>query len=223
MKQLRAVRTRPNSIPTTGRSPETLARQYGFKDVADFSASLPKNAVVLDIAAGASLLGHRVAALRPDITWTNIDPIYSDVAVLGELARHAPPNLHFMVGDVVAFSPPLKKLKDSADVVLSYWLIPHLSIHNLAPAEAAAKTMWELLKPGGVAYVGPLRRHMLRYDRAHRFTKDDDKLSTAKMLARATRLHPLPRVIQGVGNRYNLHVGNHILAFVHGLRQKSSA
>lgn len=222
MKRLRAVRTRPNSIPTTGRSPETLAHQYEFKSIAAFSGSLPKKAVVLDIAAGSSLLGHKVAALRPDITWINIDPIYSDKTLLAELGKNAPANLRFSVGDVVAFSPELKKWRGKADVVLSYWLIPHLSLRTLEPAEAAAKTMWALLKPGGKAMVGPVRQHMLKYDHAFTFAKNDDQQEVARTLARITQLHPFPRAIQAVGNRYNLHVGNHLLAFVHGIRQKLS-
>jgi 2-polyprenyl-3-methyl-5-hydroxy-6-metoxy-1,4-benzoquinol methylase len=198
-------------------------KQYGFKTVSDFAASLPNGALVLDVAAGVSLLGHAVASLRPDVRWVNIDLIYKEVGLLARLAKDAPANVEFMVGDVVAFSPPLKKLKGQADVVLSYWLIPHLSLKELAPAEAAAKTMWELLKPGGQAFVGPLRQHIFRYDRALRFTKNDDKLKNAQALARASQLHPVPRAIQAVGNRYNLHVGNHLLAFVHGIRQKRSA
>jgi hypothetical protein len=46
-----------NNVPTTGRTPEFLAKRYGYISLDQFAAALPKKALVLDVGAGLSLLG----------------------------------------------------------------------------------------------------------------------------------------------------------------------
>ncbi len=83
----------PKNVPTTGRTPEFLAKRYGFSSIDELIDDIPKNATVIDVGAGMSLLGHAVAARRPDVTWFNVDPYYKKERAL--LARSdAPKNVH---------------------------------------------------------------------------------------------------------------------------------
>lgn len=137
----------------TERPAELLARLHGHETVADLAASLPVDARVLDVGAGASPFGREVAALRPDVTWVNVDFAYDDPAVLADLEEGAPDNLVHAVGDATMLAEQYPA--DSFDAVYSYWLLPHLSIDAPEPAIEAAKGMFTVTKPGGVVSVGP--------------------------------------------------------------------
>lgn len=205
------------SIPTTGRTPAFLARRYGYPNVAELIRLIPYGAKVVDIGAGTSLLGHAVTLARPDITWWNVDLCYKDADVVSRLTVQAPPNLRFSPGDIVAFSPDLKKLTGKVDCVFSYWLLPHLSVNSLAPAEQAAGHMWELLADGGRIIAGPAYPHgfasMRRRSRAVRFTKALSRRHVARELAQATRAAWLPRMVLWAGNNFGIHLGKHMIRF----------
>jgi hypothetical protein len=81
--------------------------------------------------------------------------------------------------------------------------------------------MWELLNPEGFLMIGPIRSGWLHYKHSLQFSKRTPKTQVAKVVARATKLHWLPRKVQALGNRYNVHVGNHILAIMHRLQSRS--
>jgi hypothetical protein len=220
MSGARAIATQRNQIPSTGRTPHFLAKQYGYDSAKRFADALPEGAVVIDVGSGVSKLGHFVAKHRPDITWVNADLAYANPDLLTEASEGAPDNLEFVAGDVIAFSPELHAFRGKADRVYSYWMLPHLSINSPTLAEKAAGTMWELLKPSGQLAIGPIRSGWLYYKHSLQFGKRTPKTQAAKVIARATKLHWLPRKIQGLGNRYNVHVGNHVLAVLHWLQQK---
>jgi hypothetical protein len=220
MAGARAIATQRNTIPSTGRTPHFLAKQYGFDSAVRFADALPEKAIVIDVGAGISRLGHFVTKHRPDITWVNADLAYANPEMLAEASKDAPDNLEFVAGDVIAFSPELHSFRGKADRVYSYWMMPHLSLNNMTLAEKAAGTMWELLKPGGQLAIGPIRSGWYYYRHSLQFSKRTPRSQTAKVIARATKLHWLPRKIQALGNRYNVHIGSRILAVVHRWQQK---
>jgi hypothetical protein len=168
-----------------------------------------------------SQLGHYVAKARPDVKWVNADLAYANPELREHASEGAPDNLEFICGDVIAFSPELHAYKGKAHRVYSYWMMPHLSLNNVTLAEKAAGTMWELLRPDGLLAIGPIRSGWLHYKHSLHFGKRTPKSQAAKVIARATKLHWVPRKIQALGNRYNVHVGNHILAVMHRLQRKA--
>lgn len=200
------------NIPSTGRKTLFQARQLGYDSVAAFAASLPKAAVVIDVGAGWSRLGHEVASMRPDVRWTNVDPCYASSKV-AEAGEDLPPNLTLLASDIVQGSAEFKALKSSADLVYSYWLLPHLSLESEAPARAAVEHMYELLKPTGKLVVGPVRKVGMgllspyRYKGVQRYTRDQAKGQIADDIVKRTKLWWLPRMVQLLSNRHNIHVG----------------
>lgn len=223
MDSFRAAKTQKDSIPSTGRTPRFLAKQYGFNSAKLFADAIPGHAIVIDVGAGLSRLGHYVAKARPDVTWVNADLAYANPELLEHASKEAPDNLKFICGDVIAFSPELNAYHGKADRVYSYWMMPHLSLHNITLAEKAAGTMWELLKPEGQLAIGPIRHGWLYYKHSLQFAKRTPKTQAAKVIARETSLHWLPRKVQAIGNRYNIHIGNHILALVHWVQARAGA
>ncbi len=140
-------------LPTTGRSAETLARRHGYKNLDSLLRSLPLDAKVLDVGAGASPLGKEVTRFRPDIHWTNLDFGYHDKRIWEEAIRGAPSNLELLAGDVTQLNELIKP--SSMDVVFSYFLFPHLSTYDRQTALAAAEQIYHATKPGGLMVVGP--------------------------------------------------------------------
>lgn len=191
--------------PTTARSADKLARRHGFENLAELAESLPAKANVLDIGAGASPFGREVAALRPDISWTNVDYSYRDPAILAEASHEAPDNLRFVAGDATQLETLCEP--ESADAVFSYWLMPHLSLEEDAPALAAAKQMHMVAKPGAFLSVGPRFRQLhdksLHSPATYRAVKDEtlthaDEFAAA--VVEATRLTGLTRRAQTLHN-----------------------
>lgn len=202
----------PDHIPSTGRKTKFQAQQLGHPSVDVFATSLPKAAIVIDVGAGWSQLGHEVAHKRPDIRWINVDPCYADKK-LSASSEGLPPNLEFLADDITQSSSKLDSLKASADLVYSYWLLPHLSLESNSPAQAAAAHMYDLLKPTGKLVVGPVRRFGFgllspyRYKGIQAYTKGQTREWVAAEIVKRTKLWWLPRIIQLFSNRYHIHIG----------------
>lgn len=138
---------------TTDRPAEMLARRHGFKNLASLAGALPENAHVLDVGAGASPLGRDVSLLRPDISWTNFDYSYQNPQILEEVSDKAPDNVQHVPGDATKLDEYFQP--ESFDAVFSYWLLPHLSLNDPAPARSAAQGLFSVTKAGGLLSVGP--------------------------------------------------------------------
>ncbi|HUD07382.1 MAG TPA: class I SAM-dependent methyltransferase [Candidatus Saccharimonadales bacterium] len=142
---------------TTDRTAKKLARKHGFKSLTELADSLPKNARVLDLGAGASPFGREVAGLRPDITWVNLDHSYKNHAILNDVGKNSPKNLEYVFADATELDKLYKP--QTFDVVFSYWLLPHLSIDDYKPAIETAKAIFTVTKTAGLMSVGPKINH----------------------------------------------------------------
>lgn len=187
---------------TTARSAEVLALAHGFKSVMHLADSLPDAARVLDVGAGASPFGRRIASLRPDVTWINIDYNYRDERILHEASSDAPDNLHFVAGDATKLTE--NYATESFDAVFSYWLLPHLSLDEIKPAVVAARAMFDVTKPGGLISVGPIKRRFQSSvtRSAQSVIKDEarDNSAYATSVATATKLTGTERYLQRISN-----------------------
>lgn len=204
----------PRQIPTTGRKVGFQVKQLGFTSAKGFASSLPKDAVIADVGAGLSRLGHEVAALRPDITWVNIDPGYKDKGILATASQNLPSNVILLDANIVeGFKKLPKPLEHKADLVYSYWLLPHLSLENDQTARKACGHMFELLKPNGRLVVGPVRHWGLgllspfRYKGNAIHSAQDNKDTVISETINQTRLWWLARMVQLFSNKYGIHVG----------------
>jgi len=148
-------------VSTTDRTAAVLARRHGYKTVENLAKSLPPQANVLDVGAGASTLGREIANLRPDIHWTNLDFSYHDKQILIDVSRGAPTNLEFIAGDAAKLDDFIKP--GSMDAVFSYWLFPHLSSYNQEMALAAAVQLYKATKNGGLLAIGPCKPLLLHH------------------------------------------------------------
>jgi len=189
---------------TTDRPGEMLARKHGFESMAQLAESLPQNARVLDVGAGASPFGKEVAALRPDITWVNFDYSYQDPAILEDITKDAPGNAEYVAGDATKLAETYKP--ESFDAVFSYWLLPHLSLDDPAPAREAAKAVFTVTKTGGLMSVGPKASQKklpsLKAGKAIQVVKDEnlDAESYADRVVAETRLSKTVRYTQKLAN-----------------------
>jgi hypothetical protein len=202
----------PKSIPTTGRTPDFLAKRYGFDSLDELIEDIPRRAVVLDVGAGLSLLGHAVANQRPDVTWFNIDPYYQNEHTK-KASIDAPSNVRYVARDITQSVPELAELQ--AARIFSYWVLPHISLTGDAPAERAVGAMWDKLTPDGVMYVGPDRPYRLgslgRTTRHVRIAKTTPKTEAVKLAVDITRLPLWMRAFQHAVNRYLRPVANIVL------------
>src|SRR6478609_8151302 len=85
------------------QQPETaqhLAALYGYANVMNMAASLPKSAMILDIGPGMSPLGNEIALYRGDISWTNVDPVYDDIVVQVQAETDKPFNVDLEAWDL---------------------------------------------------------------------------------------------------------------------------
>ena len=189
---------------TTDRPAEMLAQRHGFENVAQLAESLPPGAQVLDVGAGASPFGKEVATLRPDVTWVNFDYSYNNPKILADVAQGAPDNVKYVAGDATKLAEAYQP--ETFDAIFSYWLLPHLSIDDPAPAKAAAKAMFSLAKVGGTISVGPetskKRLPSLKSGQAHRVEKDQttDADSFAETVLDVTRLQGVGQYTQRLAN-----------------------
>ncbi len=161
--------------PTTERSADRIAKAHGYGGFSQFAHSLPQGAKVLDVGSGASPFGRKVAALRPDISWTNFDYSYHDPAILEDISQDAPSNLQYIAGDATHLDQVFEP--ESFDAVFSYWMVPHLSLDDPQPARTAVRSMFDLTKKDGVISVGPKLsfkdKTALAPGKSYRIVKDD--------------------------------------------------
>lgn len=189
---------------TTDRSAELLARKHGYDSIAQLAEELPEGARVLDVGAGASPFGKEVAKLRPDISWVNFDFSYQDPDILKEAEQGAPDNVECIFGDATRLDEVFGA--ESFNIVFSYWLMPHLSLDNVEPAERVAEAMVMVTKPGGQISVGPIvgKNHFLSIKSGNslRIYKDEDKSteSYVREIVDATKLSGLSRTLQKNAN-----------------------
>lgn len=141
------------SAPKTRRSARHLSRVYGYKNPRDLAESLPEGAVVADFGSAYSKFGKAITALREDISWFNIDPMYADHG--RRLQRKAPPNLQHVAGSV--FKPPLPP--GSCDRVFSSALLPHIVMSSPVMAGQAVEAMAGLLADDGELGVANFVNH----------------------------------------------------------------
>ncbi|MFO0970928.1 MAG: class I SAM-dependent methyltransferase [Candidatus Saccharimonadales bacterium] len=191
-------------IPTTPRSADLIAEMHGYNDAKDFAASLPEGANVLDVGSGDSTFGKTIAELRPDISWTNFDYSYEDKEALARISEGAPENIEYVAGDATKLSELYEP--ETFDAVFSYWMMPHLSIDDMKPALDAAKSIFEVVKKGGLISIGPVAgdSHLsyFRSGKAFSVVKDEtlDADGFAEMIAGKTKLPRVARFIQKTAN-----------------------
>lgn len=213
----------PKHIPTTGRKVKFQLKQLEFPSLETFAASLPKGAVVADVGAGLSRLGHEVGALRSDITWINIDPAYAFPSIHQAASKNLPSNVSLCAGDIVKGFTLSEELRNGADLVYSYWLLPHLSLEDDSVASAACEHMLDLLKPTGKLAIGPVRHWGLallppfRYSGTVWHDKTEEREAVITDCLAKTKLWWLARLVQLFTNRYQLHLGAY---FVGGRTKK---
>jgi hypothetical protein len=208
-----------SSIPTTGRKPDYLAKQFGYLSVDDMAKKLKRSCTVFDIGSGTSTLGNEVTVKRGDIKWINIDPCYAD-AEYANFFDNTDGNVELLGLDICSKND-LSKLKGrKADYILSYWLLPHLSTHSNKPALLMADSMHALLENDGVMIIGPIRKLGLgllspwRYKSSIRFNQSDEVGDVKKGILHATKLWWLPRIVQGLSNKYNIHIAKKFVGAV---------
>ncbi len=195
-------------IPTTGRKTKFQIRQWGYKDVQSLAKSFPKNAVIIDVGAGLSQFGQAITDVRDDIRWINVDPYYAE----SDLNARAKPHMTYLAENILSPGSQLKKLTGTADVVYSYWMLPHLSLLNDEQAGVALQNMTELLKEDGHLIIGPVRQLGLgilspfRYKGTIRISKTEINDGTTDKVISKTKLWWLPRKIQLFSNRHNIHI-----------------
>lgn len=135
------------------RSGAKLVSCYGFRDVASFAADLPSGASVLDVGAGRSTFGHEVAALRDDISWLNVDQHGRSITGSPDERSAVPSNLEFLAANVLDLPEALAGRR--FDQVLSYWMLPYITLAGRDLGLLAAKNMLSAAKPEGKISIGP--------------------------------------------------------------------
>jgi hypothetical protein len=199
-----AMPTKYEHVVTTERSAELLSRIYGFSQIAELIASIPKNASILDIGAGASPLGSEVASRRPDVTWTNLDYSYYDTTILNDIRSTAPKNLKYVAGDATKLREAVGTQKFG--MVFSYWMLPHLSLYEAGPAMLAAKALFAATESGGSLFIGPILRHYrlprIKPIPGKEFKKGDFKTAAefAETVVALTTARGIPRFIPIIAN-----------------------
>lgn len=154
--------------PITASSAGYLAELYGQgRSIDEFAEALPDNARIADIGAGLSDFGHQVAALRPDVLWTNVDVNYDECRrhpqfeQIAEAQKEAPKNLKFVAASVLELPAELR----GQDGVYSYNLVTHLQRIDRNLGRRALTGMVELLNDEGQLMVGPTNAKMATSER----------------------------------------------------------
>lgn len=145
--------------PMTRRAGRLLAVMYDYVGLSHMSRDLPQDAEILDVGAGLSDLGYKMASARPDITWINLDLRYGATPVdqsseeaIETLREQAPPNLSYVGGDIL--NPP-QDYRGRFAHVFSYRVLRHIADNGLDFGILAARNMLEMAEPGGKLSVGP--------------------------------------------------------------------
>lgn len=136
-----------------------LAERYGYSSLQDFVADIPEGADVADVGAGQSILGLQVCRMRRDVSWLSIDQNYDKIPPYlrrqawrrGVLRR--PRNFDSVTGNALNLTEAVGDRR--FDLVLSYWMLPHIIIDGHDLGLAAADSMLRIAKPTGVVAVGP--------------------------------------------------------------------
>jgi len=147
--------------PITDREAELLAQYYGYQSIPAFCQSVPEGAEVIDVGAGLSDFGHRIASERPDIQWTNFDIRYkrgyiepSHATDLEVLQDKAPSNVHYVGGNILELHPELKHQTFAR--VFSYYMLQHVARNGRGLAFDAVLNLIGLAAPQGTISIGPL-------------------------------------------------------------------
>ncbi len=139
-----------DEIPVSFRTPDELAVIHGADSLTDFARTIPTGGSVIDAGAGDSLFGHSVAKMRPDVSWSNLDYSYHNSGALAVLQQCAPPNLQLIAGDATKMHDSF--VPESADLITSYWMLPHFSEDN---RRLALQGMYRTLRIGGRLSIAP--------------------------------------------------------------------
>ncbi|HYH35998.1 MAG TPA: class I SAM-dependent methyltransferase [Candidatus Saccharimonadales bacterium] len=169
----------------TQRGPQTLARFYGFESVEAVADSLPQDAAVLDAGAGASRFGHTIAAMRPDVRWTNLDVGYLDESVLAVLQKTAPENVTFVRGSITEAAELLPH--SNQDRVFSFFALNYLGRFQIA----GVRQLVRAAKPTGQVALGKLWivRDQVATPSTIKFSPDPSNKSVVSHITQA--LNPL--------------------------------
>ncbi|HKR82403.1 MAG TPA: class I SAM-dependent methyltransferase [Candidatus Saccharimonadales bacterium] len=135
--------------PQTGRRAWLLSTAYGygfFRGASALAESLPADATVADLGAGASSLGSFIAKKRPDAQVVHADLEFGHRAFNRHVKHKNLPNLHFVQADVLhmPFRP------HSFDRVFSSALLPHIIMTSRETGLLAVHAMASLLKEDGM-------------------------------------------------------------------------
>ncbi len=131
---------------------DLIAKCHGFDDATHLARALSDGAWVLDASPHPTQLGERVAALNPNIRWQNL--YIDDQAKTPESGKYSHSNAETFVGKIDKLD---KYDVNSFDAVFSYMLLQELSTNNLESALHAAKTIFNITKPGGLISIGPIK------------------------------------------------------------------
>jgi len=183
-------------IPVFDRSASVLARAFGYQSCAVLAGSLPADARVLDVGAGASTLGLEVCRLNPDVEWINADPCYGKKSVQEQLAarKDLPANLRFVPTDVVdlieEFGP------HSFDKVFTFFMLQHLELSAPDVALQGTKNLLRMPKPKGSLSLGPVKG--LRLGRVLRDYRGVDSITLAPSASTREVERAAPQVLERV-------------------------
>ena len=134
--------------PTTGSNPDELARWYGYKSLRHLARAIPLGGRVLDLGAGISLFGEELSRYR----WLKVvalDRRFRQPALVKALVEGRPKRSLHVAADATAL--PFKP--ESFDAVFSSLMF--LDLFERSRAAAAAGQVFDVLKRGGFAKIGP--------------------------------------------------------------------
>jgi len=137
-----------HQAPTTGNTPDDLARWYGYKSMRHLARDIPLRGRVLDLGAGISLFGEELSHYR----WLRVvavDRRYRHPALARALVERRPKRSRHVAADAtqLPFQP------ETFDAVFSSMMFLDLFDHSRA--RAAAGAVLSDLGPGGFARSGP--------------------------------------------------------------------
>lgn len=196
--------------PPTCREAEELALAHEGVSFEQLAAGLPEHAFVADIGAGGSRFGVNIAALRPDISWINVDPRYESSAPFAdEVARQLAevpllPNVRY----IAAKAESLRGFrKASLDRIYCSAVMPHLILDSPRIAERAVHRMARLLKPEGYVSLHTWARRQNAVRISGKEYQEDPE-HAARRAVEAMRLSPEAHATQYFQNLtfYNIHL-----------------
>lgn len=134
--------------PTTGNNPDELALWYGYKSMRHLARDIPLHGRVLDLGAGISLFGEELSNYR----WLRVvavDRRYRHDALTQALVERRPKRSRHVAADAtqLPFQP------ETFDAVFSSMMF--LDLFDGPRASSAAGRIFDILKPGGFAKIGP--------------------------------------------------------------------